>query len=71
MRYTRPTHRVHPMQKQTYIIASPEEYVLTMQKGSGGMTTFRGEAIDTLAEYENIGTVEEVRQAMEHFKTKK
>lgn len=71
MRYTRPTHRVHPRQKKTYIVASPEEHVLTMQEGSGGMTTFRGEAINVLGQYEDLGTVEEVRQAMEYFKAKK
>lgn len=70
IRYTRPTHRLHPSQPQRYIVTSPEEHVLTVQKGTGGMVTIRGDAIDKLGQYEDIGTVEEVREAMEVMKRK-
>lgn len=34
------------------------------------MVTIRGDAIDKLGQYEDIGTVEEVREAMEVMKRK-
>lgn len=40
-------------------------------KSQSGIVTVNGPAIDKLGQYEDIGTLQEVRAAMEHFKTKK
>lgn len=69
MRYTRPIHDIHPRQGQTYIIS--DETAVSYRKGTSGIVTVNGPAVTKLGQYEDLGTVEEVRQAMDHFKTKK
>ena len=69
IRYTRPIHRIHPSQKDSYIIS--DESAVRYHKSQSGIVTVNGPAIDKLGRYEDIGTVEEVRAAMEQFKTKK
>lgn len=69
MRYTRPIHAIHPGQGQAYIIS--DETAISYKKGDSGIVTVNGPAINKLGQYEDIGTVEDVRMAMEHFKTKK
>lgn len=69
IRYTRPIHRIHPSQKESYIIS--DESTVRYHKNQRGIVTVNGPAIDKLGQYEDIGTVQEVRAAMEHFKTKK
>lgn len=69
IRYTRPIHRIHPSQKESYIIS--DENAVRHHKSQSGIVTVNGPAIDKLGQYEDIGTVQEVRAAMEHFKTKK
>lgn len=67
-RFTTKTKKVHPQQKDSYIIASPGKGVIAVIKGKGP-TTYFGEAINELGRYEEIGTVEEVREAIEFMKT--
>lgn len=69
MRYTRPIHAIHPRQGQAYIIS--DETAISYKKGNSGIVTVNGPAITRLGQYEDMGTVEEVRRAMEHFKIKK
>lgn len=68
-RYTRPIHNIHPSQETSYIIST--ETAIIHHEGTSGIVTFNGPAITKLGQYEDIGSVEEVRQDMEHFKTKK
>lgn len=60
-RFTRETHRVHPGQKRAYIITKDS----AIQVHRGMLETYTGQAVDKLAEYENLGTVEELREALE------
>lgn len=69
IRYTRPIHRIHPSQKESYIVS--DETAVRYHKSQSGIVTVNGPAIDKLGQYEDIGTVQEVRAAMEQFKTKK
>lgn len=69
MRYTRPIHDNHPSQDRAYIIS--DETAVSYRKGTSGIVTVNGPAVTKLGQYEDIGTVEEVRKAMDHFKTKK
>lgn len=69
IRYTRPIHRIHPSQRESYIIS--DETAVRYHKSQNGIVTVNGPAIDKLGQYEDIGTLQEVRMAMEHFKTKK
>lgn len=69
IRYTRPIHRIHPSQRESYIIS--DETAVRYHKSQNGIVTVNGSAIDKLGQYEDIGTLQEVRAAMEHFKTKK
>lgn len=69
IRYTRPIHRIHPRQRESYIIS--DETAVRYHKSQNGIVTVNGPAIDKLGQYEDIGTLQEVRMAMEHFKTKK
>lgn len=68
MRYTRPIHEIHPGQEETYIIS--DETAVSYKKGNSGIITVNGPAITKLGQYEDIGTVEEVRQAMQAVKRK-
>ena len=68
MRYTRPIHEFHPGQGQAYIIS--DETAVSYKKGNSGIVTVNGPAITKLGQYEDIGTVEEVRQAMQAVKEK-
>lgn len=69
IRYTRPIHKIHPSQKESYIVS--DETAVRYHRSQSGIVTVNGPAIDKLGQYEDIGTVQEVRAAMEHFKTKK
>ncbi len=68
MRYTRPIHAIHPGQEEAYIIS--DETAVSYKKGNSGIITVNGPAITKLGRYEDIGTVEEVRQAMQAVKRK-
>lgn len=68
IRYTRPIHRIHPSQRESYIIS--DETTVRYHKSQNGIVTVNGPAIDKLGQYEDIGTLQEVRMAMEHFKRK-
>lgn len=68
MRYTRPIHEIHPGQSRAYIIS--DETAVSYKKGNSGIITVNGPAITKLGQYEDIGTVEEVRQAMQAVKRK-
>ena len=68
MRYTRPIHTIHPGQSKMYIIS--DETAVSYKKGDSGIITVNGPAITKLGQYEDIGTVEEVRQAMQAVKEK-
>lgn len=69
IRYTRPIHRIHPSQRESYVVS--DETAVMYHKSQSGIVTVNGPAIDKLGQYEDIGTLQEVRMAMEHFKTKK
>lgn len=58
-RFTRRIHNTHPGQRASYIISSDNEKDISKFTGKKCNDTYKGNAVDKLGQYEDIGTPEE------------
>lgn len=64
-RFTRRTHNLHPKQKATYIISSDNKEDISKFTGAKCNDTYKGNAVDKLGQYEDLGSVEDFKRALE------